>query len=41
MFQRTGRTPDEVMAKPPGVRAFLFASMRITLEAEEEARKGR
>lgn len=30
--------PDEVMAKPPGVRAFLFASMRITLEQEAAIR---
>jgi len=34
IFQRTGLTPDDVMSKPPGVRAFLFASMRVQLESE-------
>ena len=32
IFQKTGLTPDEVMAKPPGVRAFMFASTRIAIE---------
>jgi len=27
-----GIPPDEVMAKPPGVRAFMLASMRVQLE---------
>jgi len=31
-----GIPPDEVMAKEPGVRAFMFASMRIQIEAEAE-----
>ena len=34
IFQRMGLTPDEIMSKPPGVRAFLFASMRVQLESE-------
>jgi len=34
-----GIPPDEVMAKPKGVRDFMFASMRITLEQEQEQRE--
>jgi len=26
--------PDEVMSKPPGVRAFMLASMCVQIEAE-------
>lgn len=26
------------MAKPPGIRAFMFASMMLVLEAEDAAR---
>jgi hypothetical protein len=40
IFQRIGLTPDEVMAKPPGVRAFMFASMRVWLEAEKNPPEG-
>lgn len=36
IFQRTGRTPDEIMSKPPGVRAFCLASMRVQLEKEAQ-----
>lgn len=36
IFQRTGITPEEVYAKPPGVRAFMFASMRVRLESDEK-----
>lgn len=32
IFQRLGLTPDEVYAKPLGVRAFMFASMKVRLE---------
>jgi len=34
-----GIPPDEVMAKAPGVRAFMFASMRVQLEEEAEDMK--
>lgn len=37
IFQRNGRTPDEIMAKQPGIRAFCFASMMAQLEAELKA----
>jgi len=39
IFQKTGLTPDEVMAKPPGVRAFMFASTRIQVEADNQGRE--
>ena len=39
IFQRMGLPPDEVMAKPPGVRAFMLASMRVQLEAEGDNEK--
>ncbi len=29
------------MGKPRGVRAFMLASMMVTLEAEEEIRNGK
>jgi len=32
-----GIPPDEVMAKPPGVRAFMLASMRVQLEEENNS----
>ncbi len=35
IFQRTGITPEEVYAKPPGVRAFMFASMMVRLENDK------
>ncbi|NSW90210.1 MAG: hypothetical protein HPY74_05945 [Firmicutes bacterium] len=37
IFQRTGRTPDEILSKPPGIIAFCKASMEVTIEAEVEA----
>lgn len=37
IFQRMGLPPDEVMAKPPGVRAFMLASMRVQLEEENNS----
>lgn len=37
IFQRLGIPPDEVLAKPRGVRAFMFASMLVQLEAEKKA----
>lgn len=37
IFQRLGIPPDEVMKKPRGVRAFMFASMLVQLEAEKKA----
>ena len=39
IFQRMGIPPDEVMAKPPGVRAFMLASMRVHLEEENNERE--
>lgn len=36
IFQRLGIPPDEVMKKPRGVRAFMFASMLVQLEAEKK-----
>jgi len=42
IFQEHHIPPDEVLKKPPGVRAFLFASMKIRLDAEAaEAAKRR
>lgn len=38
IFQRTGKTPDEIYAMPPGVRAFIFASMKVRLESDEKER---
>ena len=39
IFQRMGIPPDEVMAKPPGVRVFMLASMRVQLEEENNERE--
>lgn len=39
IFQRMGIPPDEVMAKPPGVRTFMLASMRVQLEEENNERE--
>lgn len=36
IFQKTGMTPDEFYEKPPGVRAFLIQSMKITLVPPKE-----
>jgi len=36
IFQRLGIPPDEVMKKTRGVRAFMFASMLVQLEAEKK-----
>lgn len=36
IFQRTGITPDVVMAKPRLVRTFMLKSMEVQLEAEAE-----
>lgn len=38
ILQRLGIPPDELNAKPPGVRAFIVASMRVQLEEEERLR---
>jgi hypothetical protein len=32
IFLETGRTPDEILAKPAGVRAFCYAVMRQRLK---------
>lgn len=37
IFQRMGIPPDEVMAKPPGVRVFMLTSMRVQLEEENNS----
>lgn len=39
IFQRMGIPPDEVWAKPPGVRAFMLESMRIQLKAESDGKE--
>lgn len=39
IFQRQGIPPDEVMAKPPGVRAFMFASTFLRVQEESELRE--
>lgn len=39
LFQRHHITPDEYLAKPRWVQAFLKQSMLITLEAEDKHRK--
>lgn len=36
IFQKTGMTIDEFYEKPPGVRAFMLASMKVTLESYKE-----
>ncbi len=36
IFQKQGILPHEVMALPPGERAFLFASTRIVIEANQK-----
>lgn len=33
IFIQTGRTPDEILAKPVGVRAFCYTAMREYLKA--------
>jgi len=40
IFQRTGIPPDEVMAKPRGVRDFMLASMMLVLEHESKGNGG-
>lgn len=32
--------PDVIWTAPRGVRAFCFASMQVTLENEEKAKRG-
>jgi hypothetical protein len=34
IFQRTGRLPSEVLRLPRHERAFVLASMQVTLEEE-------
>lgn len=38
IFQRQGIPPDEVLAKPRGVQAFMFASTYLRVEEENEIR---
>ena len=40
IFQRHHIPPDDFMAKAPGVRAFILASMMIQLKAERKGRGG-
>lgn len=40
IFVRTGITLDEYYAKPPKIRAFMFASMLAKLEREHEEKRG-
>ena len=40
ILQRLHIPPDEFFNKPPEIQAFIRASMRAEIEAEEEARKG-
>lgn len=35
IFQHTGIPPDEFRRKPAGVRAFMYASMIIRLETDQ------
>jgi hypothetical protein len=39
IFQRVGIMPDVVWNAPRGVRAFCLASMKVTLENEENAKE--
>jgi hypothetical protein len=39
MFQRLGISIDEFYEKPPGVRAFMLASMRVQLEIENKKKE--
>lgn len=32
IFQKTGMPPDDFLAKPPGVQAFMLASMTLEIE---------
>lgn len=34
IFLVTGRTPDEILAKSPGIRAFCYASIRRYLSEQ-------
>ncbi len=36
IFQKTGMTPDEFLAKPLGVQAFCLASMQIAIESMQK-----
>ena len=38
IFQRHHIPPDEVYRKHPKIRSFMYASMELQFEAEEEAR---
>lgn len=40
IFQRHHIAPDDFMAKPSGVKAFMLSSMKIQLEAERKSRGG-
>lgn len=35
IFQRMGIAPDEFYKKPPGIQAFMLASMRVYLNPPE------
>lgn len=39
IFQRTGRTPDEIMNKPEGVQKFAFISMKEQIERENKEKE--
>jgi hypothetical protein len=39
IFQRQGIPPDEIYNKPPGTRAFMYASAMIVMEEEDKAAK--
>jgi len=40
LFVRTGVTLDEYYAKPPNIRAFMFASIVAKIEREAKEKKG-
>lgn len=39
IFQRTGRTPDEILSKPEGVQKFVLLSMEERLKQEYEEKQ--
>lgn len=39
IWQRQGLAPDDVYKKPPNIRAFIFASTMVQIEAEEAERE--
>jgi hypothetical protein len=39
IFLKTGRYPSEILALPPGERAFCFASVRVENEEQQGGKR--